>query len=202
MPEVLHVERRGGAAILTLDRPHAGNSVNAELSVALDESLASLEADASLSALIVTGAGGKFFCTGGDIKEYRSIADRDALEAVFGRTRRVLDRIEALPVPTIAAVEGHALGGGAEIVLATDLVVAARDAKFGLPEVKRGLVAGGGGILRLPHRIPYAQALEALLTGDSFGAEEAHSWGLVNVVAEPGEALNEAVRLAERRVHN
>ena len=104
--------------------------------------------------------------------------------------------------PVIAAVEGYALAGGTEIVLATDLIVAARNAKFGIPEVKRGLVAAGGGLLRLQKRIPYQKALELALTGESFTAEEASGWGFVNVLTEPGEALAGALELAERITAN
>jgi enoyl-CoA hydratase len=145
--------------------------------------------------MIVTGSGG-FFSAGMDLKAFA--AGQQVI--VQGRG---LGFTEQPPIkPVISAVEGGALGGGAEMVLATDLVVAARDAKFGLPEVRRGMVAGGGGMLRLPQRIPYQRALEILLTGDTFGAQEANSWGLVNVVSDPGEALNEAVRLAERITRN
>jgi enoyl-CoA hydratase len=104
--------------------------------------------------------------------------------------------------PLISAVEGYALAGGTEIVLATDLVVASRTAKFGIPEVKRGLVAAGGGLMRLPRRIPYQKALEIALTGDSFTAEQAEAWGFVNVLTEPGEALAGAIKLAERITAN
>ncbi|MFA7475355.1 MAG: enoyl-CoA hydratase-related protein, partial [Castellaniella sp.] len=98
--------------------------------------------------------------------------------------------------PLIAAVEGYALAGGCELVLACDLVVAARDARFGLPEVRRGLVPGSGGMLRLPSRIPYHVAMEAVLTGEAFGAERLHQLGLVNRLAEPGAALDEALAMA------
>ena len=104
--------------------------------------------------------------------------------------------------PIISAVEGYALAGGTEVVLATDLVVASRTAKFGIPEVKRGLVAAGGGLLRLPRRIPYQKALELALTGESFTAEQGAEWGFVNKVTEPGEALAGAIELAERITAN
>jgi enoyl-CoA hydratase len=104
--------------------------------------------------------------------------------------------------PLIAAVEGYALAGGTEVVLATDLVVASREAKFGIPEVKRGLVAAGGGLMRLQKRIPYQKALELALTGDSFTAEQGAAWGFVNVVTEPGGALAGAIELAERITAN
>ena len=102
----------------------------------------------------------------------------------------------------IAAVEGYALAGGTEMVLATDLIVASREAKFGIPEVKRGLVAAGGGLLRLPHRIPYQKALELALTGENFTAEQAAEWGFVNKLTEPGEALAGALELAGKITAN
>ena len=104
--------------------------------------------------------------------------------------------------PLIAAVEGYALAGGTELALATDLIVAAKDSAFGIPEVKRGLVAGGGGLLRLPERIPYAIAMELALTGDNLSAERAHALGMVNVLAEPGGALDAAIALAEKITAN
>ena len=104
--------------------------------------------------------------------------------------------------PLIAAVEGYALAGGTELALATDLIVAAKDSAFGIPEVKRGLVAGGGGLLRLPERIPYAIAMELALTGENLSAERAHALGLVNVLAEPGQALDAAIALAEKIAAN
>src|SRR5437660_2215081 len=116
---------------------------------------------------------------------------------------RGLGFTERPPVkPLIAAVEGYALAGGTELALATDLIVASRESAFGIPEVKRGLVAGGGGLLRLPHRIPYAIAMELALTGDNLTAERAHALGLVNVLAEPGKALDAAVALAEKITAN
>jgi enoyl-CoA hydratase len=104
--------------------------------------------------------------------------------------------------PLIAAVEGFALAGGTELALATDLIVASTDSAFGIPEVKRGLVAGGGGLLRLPERIPYAIAMELALTGDNLSAQRAHELGLVNVLAEPGKALDAAIALAEKITAN
>src|SRR3982074_555758 len=104
--------------------------------------------------------------------------------------------------PLIAAVEGYALAGGTELALATDLIVAAKDSAFGIPQVKRGLVAGGGGLLRLPERIPYAIAMELALTGDHVSAERAHALGMVNVLAESGGALDAAIALSEKVTRN
>ena len=196
MPDVLLVERRGEAAILTLNRPAAGTSINAELSAALDEALPRLAQDASLRALIVHGAGGKFFCTGGDIKEYRALAEPEEVERIFGRTRRVLDLVEDFPVPTIAAVEGHALGGGAEIVLACDLTVAGDTARFGLPQARLGIVPGWNGIERLVRRCGRPAALRMLAGGEPIGAEAARATGLVEEVVPAGLALDQALAVA------
>ena len=148
-----------------------------------------------LSVAIVTGAGGNF-CAGMDLKAFMA----GEVPAIEGRGIGFTERPPRKPV--IAAVEGYALAGGTEIVLATDLVVAAKNAKFGIPRSNAGLVAAGGGLLRLPHRIPYQKALELALTGDNFTAEEAVAWGFVNVLTEPGEALAGAIALAERITAN
>ncbi|MDF3060019.1 MAG: short chain enoyl-CoA hydratase [Microvirga sp.] len=196
MPDVLLVERKDGAAILTLNRPAAGNSVNAELSAALDEALPRLASDKSLRVLIVQGAGGRFFCTGGDIKEYRGLTDPQDVERIFGRTRRVLDLIEDFPVPTIAAVEGHALGGGAEIVLACDLALAGDTARFGLPQVRLGIVPGWNGIERLVRRCGRPAALRMVAGGEPVDAEGARRLGLIQEVVPAGQALDAALALA------
>ena len=196
MPEVLLIERRAKVAILTLNRPHAGNSINAELSAALDEALPPLAADPGLRALIVQGAGGKFFCTGGDIKEYRALADPQEVERIFGRTRRVLDCLEDFPVPTIAAVEGHALGGGAEFVLACDVAIAGDAARFGLPQARLGIVPGWNGIERLVRRCGRRAALRMVAGGEPIGAEGARAAGLVDETVPAGGALDAALALA------
>jgi enoyl-CoA hydratase len=145
---------------------------------------------------VLTGAGGTF-CAGMDL---RAFLDGDAPE-VPGRGFGGLT--QAPPTkPLIAAVEGYALAGGCELVLACDLVVAAEDAVFGLPEVGLGLIAGSGGLLRLPHRIPRSVATELALTGDRFDAADAHRWGLVNRLAAPGTARDAAVELAARVARN
>jgi enoyl-CoA hydratase len=150
-----------------------------------------LDADPGLSVGVLTGAGGSF-CAGMDLKAFAR-GERVDLE---GRGLGFTQRPPAKPL--IAAVEGFALAGGTEVALSTDLIVAARDSAFGIPEVKRGLVAGGGGLLRLPERIPYAIAMELALTGDNLSAERAHQLGLVSVLAEPGGALDAAIALAEK----
>ena len=165
-PDVVLTEKRGRILIITINRPEAKNSVNAAVSHALAAAMDTLDDDPGLSVGIITGAGGSF-CAGMDLKAFA----RGENVAVKGRG---LGFTERPPVkPLIAAVEGFALAGGTELALATDLIVAARNSAFGIPEVKRGLVAAGGGLLRLPQRIPSAIAMELALTGDNLPAERA-----------------------------
>jgi enoyl-CoA hydratase len=193
-PEVL-VEQRDRILIITINRPKAKNAVNAAVSRGLADAVDRLDGDTGLSVGILTGAGGSF-CAGMDLKAFA----RGENVVVEGRGMGFTQRPPAKPL--IAAVEGFALAGGTELALATDLIVASRESAFGIPEVKRGLVAGGGGLLRLPERIPYAIAMELALTGDNLPAERAHELGLVNVLAEPGEALEAAIALAEKITAN
>ena len=181
--------------MITINRPHARNAVNAAVSQGLADAMDRLDAEAGLSVGVVTGAG-RTFCAGMDLKAFA----RGETVAVAGRG---LGFTERPPVkPLISAVEGFALAGGTELALATDLIVASKDAVFGIPEVKRGLFAAGGGLLRLPQRIPYAIAMELALTGDNLTAARAAELGLVNVLAEPGTALDEAIALAQRITAN
>ena len=189
-PEVL-VEQRDRILIITINRPKAKNAVNSAVAHGLADAVDRLDGDPGLSVGIVTGAGGTF-CAGMDLKAFA----RGEVPIVEGRGMGFTERGPVKPL--IAAVEGYALAGGTELALATDLIVASKDASFGIPEVKRGLVAGGGGLLRLPLRIPPAIAMELALTGEAFTAERAHALGMVNVLAEPGGALDAAIDLAER----
>jgi enoyl-CoA hydratase len=193
-PEVL-VEQRDRILIITINRPRAKNAVNSAVAHGLADAVDRLDGDPGLSVGIVTGAGGTF-CAGMDLKAFA----RGEVPIVEGRGMGFTERGPVKPL--IAAVEGYALAGGTELALATDLIVASQDASFGIPEVKRGLVAGGGGLLRLPQRIPPAIAMELALTGEAFTAERAHALGMVNVLAEPGGALDAAIDLAERITAN
>ena len=195
MADEVLTERQGRTLVITINRPEARNAFNLAVTKGLADAMDELDATPELSVAIVTGAGGNF-CAGMDLKAFVSGEDPSIPGRGIGFTEQPPRK------PVIAAVEGYALAGGTEIVLATDLVVAAKNAKFGIPEVKRGLVAAGGGLLRLPHRIPYQKALELALTGDNFTAEEAADWGFVNVLTEPGEALAGALALAERITKN
>lgn len=189
--EVL-VEHADRIAIITINRPQARNAINHAVSAAMAEALTELDERADLTVGIITGAAGTF-SSGMDLKAF--LAGEDVSVAGKG-----LAGITHAPPrkPLIAAVEGWALAGGCEVALACDLIVAANDAKFGIPEVKRGLVAGAGGLIRLPRRIPAGIAMELALTGDPLPATDAHRLGLVNALTEPGEALDGARQLAAR----
>lgn len=193
-PEVL-IEQRDRILIITINRPKAKNAVNAAVSTGLADAVDRLDGDPALSVGILAGAGGSF-CAGMDLKAFA----RGEVPIVEGRGMGFTERPPVKPL--IAAVEGYALAGGTELALATDLIVASNNSAFGIPEVKRGLVAGGGGLLRLPQRIPSAIAMELALTGDNLPAERAYKLGLVNVLAEPGKAVETAIALAEKIAAN
>ena len=193
------VERHGtGGAVqvITINRPDQRNAIDREVSFGVCAALDELDADPALRVGILTGAGGTF-SSGLDLKAFL----RGEQVRVPGRG--LLGLLFSPPVkPLIAAVEGHALAGGFEAVLASDLVVAARDARFGLPEARRGLVAAAGGLVRLPRLVPPRLAMELALTGEPVGAEVLHHHGLVNRLTEPGGALQGALELAELILRN
>ena len=194
-PEVL-VEHDNGLVIVTINRPAQRNAVNRAVSFGVCEALDELDRRPDLRVGILTGAGG-YFCSGMDLKAFL----RGEITRVEGRG--ILGIAQTPPQkPLIAAVEGYALAGGFESVLACDLVVAARNAQFGLPEVKRGLAAAAGGLLRLPRLIPTRIAMEMALTGDMIGAERLHQYGLINILTDPGGALDAAKDLARRIIVN
>ena len=184
------VERDGPVLIMTINRPNVRNAINRQTSEAIALAMDELDNDPSLSIGILTGSG-QHFCSGMDLKAFLQ-GERVELEG-----RGLAGIAERPPLkPLIAAVEGYALAGGCEIALACDLIVAAKNAQFGIPEVKRGLIAGSGGLMRLPQRIPPQIALEYALTGKPMSASDAAHWGLVNRLTEPGGALAEARALA------
>ena len=188
--ETVLVRREGAILIVTIHRPQVRNAIDRATSEAIALAMDELDGDASLSLGILTGAGAHF-CAGMDLKAFLR-GERVELEG-----RGLAGMTETPPAkPVIAAVEGYALAGGCELALACDLVVAAGNARFGIPEVKRGLIAGSGGLLRLPQRIPRQIALEYALTGELMTATEAHQWGLVNRLTVPGGALDGALALA------
>ncbi|MEV2218362.1 crotonase/enoyl-CoA hydratase family protein [Nocardia vinacea] len=191
MSDEVLVERRGAVQVITINRPTAKNALNAGVAAGVAAAVDELDQSDELWAGVLTGAGGTF-SSGMDLKAWL----RGESPAIEGRG---LCGITMTPPrkPLIAAVEGWAVAGGFELLLACDLVVAARTARVGVPEVKRSLVARGGAALLLPRRVPYAIALELLLTGDPIGAERAAEVGLVNRLTEEGGALEGALALAE-----
>ncbi|MER6173992.1 crotonase/enoyl-CoA hydratase family protein [Streptosporangium sp. NPDC001681] len=189
-------EEADGVATITLNRPEVRNAVDAAMAQALAEIVDHLNERSDLRVAILTGAGGSF-CSGMDLKAFV----RGERSSIPGRG---FAGFTARPpaIPVIAAVEGAAVAGGCELVLACDLVVAGQSARFGVPEVKRGLVAVGGALLKLPARIPYQIAMEWILTGDMVGASRAHDVGLVNAMAPDGDALAAARAMADRIASN
>ncbi|MDZ4234482.1 MAG: crotonase/enoyl-CoA hydratase family protein [Dietzia sp.] len=186
----VHVEEINGVMVVTLDRQHARNAINRATSEAVAAAMEELDRRDDLSAGVITGAG-PVFCAGMDLKAFL------AGEDVSLPGRGFAGFVEQPPAkPLIAAVEGPALGGGFEIVLACDLVVASETARFGLPEVKRGLLAGAGGLMRLPRRVRYQLAMEMALTGEPVDAGTARAAGLINRLVPAGGARDAAVELA------
>jgi enoyl-CoA hydratase len=177
---------------LTFNRPEVRNAMSLAGSKRMVAALEELDSDDKLGAAVLTGAGGNF-CSGMDLKAFLR-GERPYVEGhgYAGLTERSPRK------PLIAAVEGYALAGGFEAALACDLIVASTSAWFGLPEVKRGIVAAAGGLMRLPRRIPYHIAMQCALTGDTISAERAAQFGLVNELVEPGQALDTAMELAQR----
>ncbi|MEV5551894.1 crotonase/enoyl-CoA hydratase family protein [Streptomyces sp. NPDC052309] len=188
------LERRGHTALITLNRPRALNAVNADLSAAVGAALEEFAADPDLRVAVLTGAG-RAFCAGMDLKAAAAglpvMAPGHEDWGFGGVVSHWVDK------PLIAAVNGPALGGGAEIVLSCDLVVADENAVIGLPEVRRGLIPGAGGAFRLPRVVPRNVALEIMLSGEPVTAESAARWGLVNKVAPAGKSVEVALELAD-----
>jgi enoyl-CoA hydratase len=181
-----------GVAVITINRPQARNAVNGAVARGIAAAADEFDARADVQVLVLTGAGGTF-CAGMDLKGFLSGDAPTAGDRGFGG---LAERPPAKPL--IAAVEGYALAGGFELALACDLIVASEAARFGLPEVRRGLAAAAGGLIRLPQRIPYHLAMEIALTGEHYPAERLHAAGLISALTPPGEALAGAVALAQR----
>ncbi|HEY3140745.1 MAG TPA: crotonase/enoyl-CoA hydratase family protein [Acidimicrobiales bacterium] len=186
-------EQRGPFAIATINRPEARNAVNGAVAQGIEAAIDQIEENDDIWVGIVTGVP-PVFCAGADLKEINA-GNAASLATQRGGFGGIVQREHSKPI--IAAVDGPALAGGTEIVLSCDLVVASTTATFGIPEVKRSLVAAAGGLFRLPRKIPVNIAMELALTGDPIDATRAHHFGLVNRLVEPGEALDAAITLAE-----
>jgi len=190
------LRREGAVLVITLNRPEVRNAIDRATSEAIARAMDELDSDPALGIGVLTGAGGHF-CAGMDLKAFLR-GERVELAG-----RGLAGMVQTPPrKPLIAAIEGYALAGGCEIALACDLIVASESAQFGIPEVKRGLIAGSGGLLRLPRRIPQQIAMELALTGDMMSAQDARQWGLVNRLVPPGQALQAAIELATRIASN
>lgn len=194
MSSELILEAHGTVRVLRLSRPQARNAMTGTLAKAIAEAIDEFEASPAWLVAIITGDG-EHFCSGMDLKAFaRGELPMDPSRGFGGLTHRPPSK------PIIAAIEGYAVAGGFELALACDLIVAAHNAQFGLPEVKRGLVAAAGGLMRLPRRLPYHLAMELALTGDLLTAERAWAHGLINRLTPPGQALIEALALAHQIV--
>ena len=184
-----------GVALVTLDRPEVLNALSFDLLDALVAALASLDADPAARAVVITGAGNRAFAAGADIRE---LAGQTSATLHDGGRFRAWDRLAAVGLPLIAAVRGVALGGGCELAMACDMIVAAEDATFGQPEIRLGVMPGGGGTQRLTRAIGKARAMDLILTGRSIGANEAQALGLVTTVVPAAATLDSALDLAAR----
>jgi enoyl-CoA hydratase/crotonobetainyl-CoA hydratase len=185
------VEVHDFVATVTINRPAVRNAIDLETALKLESAFDRCDSDPDVRVIVLTGAG-QIFCAGMDLKAFAATGERP-----LTLSRGAFGIVEKPPAkPLVAAVEGKALGGGLEIALCADLIVAATDSQFGLPEVTRGLVATGGGALRLPQRIPRAAAMEMILTGAPISADAARELGLVNHVVAQGQTIAEATRLA------
>jgi crotonobetainyl-CoA hydratase len=194
-PAVL-VDLHGDVMVITINRPEARNAINAAVSIGVGDALQEAQNADEVRAVVITGAGDKSFCAGADLK---AIARRENVYhpdhgdwGFAGYVHHFIDK------PTIAAVNGTAFGGGTELALASDLVVAAERAQFGLPEVKRGLIAAAGGVFRIMDHLPRKVAMELLMTGEPLTAADALEWGLVNQVVKDGSVVDAALALAAR----
>ena len=198
---MLHQTIHGSACVLTLDRPQAGNSLSLELALTLRNALIQAHETKKLRCIIITGAGNKFFCTGGDVKKYSELENRDALAEVFDQVAELMDVIEKCPLPVIAAINGYAIGGGLELALACDLRFAAEHAQLGFPQSRLGVIPGWNGTERLLRNVGKGQALRLLLSGKRVNAHEALSIGLIDGVSQDDTALNMALSFAAELDH-
>lgn len=197
MFQTILYEKKDRIGVLTINRPDKMNAISEELTAELSQLLDDVENDDDLRALVITGAGDKAFVAGADINE---LVGRDAIlgRKVSRRRQEIFSRIENLPVPAIAAVNGYALGAGLELALACTIRICSVEAKFGAPEVKLGIIPGDGGTQRLPRLVGLGRAMEMVLIGDFIDAQEAFRIGLVNRVVPPSELMGQALALAQK----
>jgi enoyl-CoA hydratase len=197
MSDIVQYETQGRVAVITLNRPEARNAVNGDVAAGVEAAIDQMEADPEVWVGVLRanseGQSKPVFCAGADLKAINA-GDANALNTKRGGFGGIVYRERVKPI--VVAVDGLATAGGCEIVLSCDLVVASTQASFGLAEVKRNLIAGAGGLFRLPRAIGQAAAMEAILTGEPFTAQRAYELGLVSRLTEPGQAFDEAMRLA------
>ena len=195
-PVLVESRSRGRAAVITLNRPEVSNAINTEMALTLLDVLRDVEERPAVRAVILTGAGDRAFCAGADLKERMGMTPEQWTKQhrIFERMHH---RVRAMRKPIFAAVNGAAVGGGCELAMSTDFLIASETARFGQPEVKRGIMPGAGGTQFLPRFLPRGVAFQLLLTGDLISAQEAHRWGLVNRVCPPGDLLAMAGEIAD-----
>jgi enoyl-CoA hydratase len=196
MPETLLVDKDGRVAVLTVNRPDKLNALNDQVRSDMLEVLGQIENDASIGAVVITGAGEKSFIAGADIGEFAGRTPFDQRYAM--RSPRIFDVMASFPKPVIAMINGFCLGGGCELAMSCDIRVASEKARFGQPEIKLGLIPGGGGTQRLPRLVGTGNALRLILTGDMIDAAEAKAIGLVDLVVAPDELRTKTLELAQK----
>lgn len=195
--QTLELKMDGAIAWLSVHRPQAMNALNAQVVQEIGEAVQSLKSNSNLRCLVITGSGEKAFVAGADIKEMQSMSSKDG-QAMAERGQKVFQAIEDLPFPVIAAVNGFALGGGLELALACDFIIASKTAKMGAPEVSLGLICGYGGTQRLARFVGKSLAKMITLTGDIYSAEQMEKWGVVALVTEPSELINTVKKIADK----
>ena len=204
-PQALRVTELGpapedcGIWQITLNRPDVMNAMNTALFTELRAVVRELSANAAVRVLVLTGAGTRAFSVGGDLKERNGMSD-ETWRAQHQLIEEAFLAVKDFPVPVVAAVEGHAHGGGLELALMCDFIISSQASVFSLPEVKRGILPGGGGVQNLVRAVGMRQAKQLLYTGASFTAQQALQWGMVNELTEPGRALEQALQIARQIV--
>ena len=181
-PGGVRLDVAGGVAVVSIDRPAARNAIGAATVAELELAVSAIVADDSVAVVVLTGGGDRAFVSGGDLKELDAVRTHDDTVAMAERRRRVLDRLADLPVPVIAALNGHAIGGGAEVALAADIRIAAHDVRIGFNQVKLGVMAGWGGAERLTAVVGRGKALLAMTSGELYPADAAHALGMIDLV--------------------